>query len=220
MAGPAFRSATSDGETSGTSITLTAPAGISDNDILLAFIYKEDTGAVTYPSGFTEKQTVTQTASDPDFKCYLAWKRASSESGNYTFSWTNNVWRAGLIMAISGAILSGDPFDVAPSTNAPGSASATVTATGITTLTADTLLVALGAAFSSFTWTEPSGMTERVDYNNVSAATVAQAGIGATGDKSFTASGSDFNAAMLAAIKPVAAAAFDAKKASAFSVFF
>ena len=213
MASPAFRSASSGGEATGTGITLTAPSGIVNNDILLAFIYKENTAdAITYPSGFTEKTTVTQPATL--FKCYLAWKRASSESGDYTFSWASDVWRAGLIMAISGAITSGDPFDVAPSTNAPALPSDSVVASGITTQTVDTLLVAFAGIFSSFTWTPPSGMTERVDFNNVSAATVAQAAIGASGDKTFTASGSDVYTTMLAAI-----AGFNVKKASSFLTF-
>jgi hypothetical protein len=70
-----------------TSVTVTAPSNIQDGDILVAFISafratNATTGDITVPEGFTKiEQQITSTR----YKCAMFWKRANSESGNYTF---------------------------------------------------------------------------------------------------------------------------------------
>lgn len=67
-----------------TTVVVTAPAGIQDGDILLAFFMIEDENATdTPPTGFIEIDLSTTTATTQQWSYY---KIASSESGNYTFT--------------------------------------------------------------------------------------------------------------------------------------
>ena len=70
--------------TAGTSCLVTAPSGIVDDDILIFMLDRAVvTGTVTL-SGFTQLSLTTHDGGT----LYVAWKRASSESGDYTASWT------------------------------------------------------------------------------------------------------------------------------------
>jgi hypothetical protein len=65
------------------SMTIPAPSGIEDDDILVLTFYRYGTyGGVTVPTGFSEP-VVGALSSDTIRVC---WKRASSESGNYTIT--------------------------------------------------------------------------------------------------------------------------------------
>ena len=80
--------------TAGTSCTVTAPGGISDDDIL---IYALDravaSDSITWPSGFTQLWATTYAGGS--MSC--AWKRASSESGNYQASWSTSSRNVGIV---------------------------------------------------------------------------------------------------------------------------
>lgn len=103
---------------SGAAITMAAPSGIADGDILIAIVNSASNGAVVSITGFTNKsnRTTTNRAGSQN----ILWKRASGESGNYTTNAAGGIlW--GFVMKISGAIASGDPFDgvaLSDSTNA------------------------------------------------------------------------------------------------------
>lgn len=203
----AYRSSTSNSVTQSTSSTLSAPSGLVDNDILLYLLYIESSTTVTWPSGFTQKASLT--AADSSFKVYVAWKRAASESGTYSPSWGSNAWRQGVLLAISGAITTGDPFDVAVGTNAPGSETNTLTLASITTATANSLVIAAGATFASLgaTPTAPSGHTLRFGANGEAWAIsdALKVTAGSTGSLQFTgASATGQTANLTLAIKPPA----------------
>ena len=162
-----------------------APAGLADNDIMLFWIYKENTAAVTWPSGFTEILSIA--ASDSSFAAYLAWKRAASESGNYTASWTGSVWRDGSIVAYRGCLASGDPQSGTAQAQANGSTNTPTTPT-MTTAHNNAMVVALCCNYQGYSaGSPPAGMTERVDFDDTGIADVIQASAGATGTKQFTA---------------------------------
>lgn len=71
-----------------TSIPVTAPTGIQNGDLLVAFIsVNRDAGTTplsTWPPGFN----IISSVSSPDVTLYTAIKVASSESGNYTFTFS------------------------------------------------------------------------------------------------------------------------------------
>lgn len=65
--------------------TITAPSGIQDGDLLVAVCLNQSSGTtVTYPSGFVQVFGDSTTNGS-----YIAIKYASSESGNYTFTWSS-----------------------------------------------------------------------------------------------------------------------------------
>jgi hypothetical protein len=181
----AFRSMTTAGGGAATSVTNTPPAGLSDNDILVFVIYKENTNVVTFPAGFTE--WFSRNASDTSFQMSVAWKRAASEAGNYVASWTGSVWADGVLTAYSGAITSGDPADATAVSQANGDESGQCSCPSITTATANAMRIAIGEVFIGLSGaTPPSGMTERVDFDDTTVADQIQASAGASGAKVFS----------------------------------
>ncbi len=87
---------------------MSAPASIADDDILIISVLVNYGGATltgkSLPSGFTELWNTWQATSGDHW--VVGWKRASSESGSYTFAWTADtqyVYADGIIAAYSGA---------------------------------------------------------------------------------------------------------------------
>lgn len=112
----AFRSVSAAGKAgAGTSITVPAPAGIVDGDILLALGSNGHglTTGMTYPDGtWTSIRNFDHTTGGPGGG--LGWKRASGESGDYTFDFPgagSSVNRVAWIIVISGALASGNPIN-------------------------------------------------------------------------------------------------------------
>lgn len=184
MASPSQRSASNAGNATGTNLTVTPPAGIADNDILLAVLYREG-GSWTLPSGWTQLFDVADFNANATVT--VAWKRAASESGSYTFNLSASVWRIATMVAIQGAVTTGSPFDGTGS-DAPNSAS--IVASSISPATAATLIVFLTANFDGVPLTaSSSGMNLRVGLGGCEIWDVAQAASGASGSKTFTQTG-------------------------------
>lgn len=172
-----------------TTSTVTAPASIADGDILLFYLLCDTNGTVTLPTGFTNF-----TGSPYNNAGYLgaglwifaAWKRAASESGNYSATHTSRS-TAGMMAAYRGCIASGTPTDATPTTNQ--GTSTTPTWTGVTTATDGTLLVAYGNGDTT-AGTSSSTMTERNDFNAAPDSgmlyDIVQTSAGATGNKTAT----------------------------------
>lgn len=186
----AIRSQTSTTYASRTNTVLTAPTGLANNDILLAFIFSaaQTTGPVpTPPTGFTQIGTSTSVTDGGGFngKFSVFWKRAASESGSYTFT-HSAASSQGVLLAISGAVTSGSPVDVFSSNSglAPnvGVGNNSSTATGVTTTAANDLLLYLAHDWAgSGALSPPTGFTELFDglvYGASKALTTA----GATGN--------------------------------------
>ena len=105
--------------TASASCVVTAPSGIADDDILIFSLERADvTAAITWPSGFSELFSTTHDGGTTS----CAWKRASSESGNYTASWTGNTINVGIVYAISGADTVGTPVTIGTTSTGTGTA--------------------------------------------------------------------------------------------------
>ena len=184
----------------GTSIVVTKPTNLADDDVLYAFLARDNSSAadaVTAPSGWTKLGS-----SEIDNGTFTAgiYRKvivtASGEPSNYTWSWGSSEKALAWIVRITGADTT-TPEDATPSNNTGNSI--TPRALAVTTTTADTLLLACGGKSDKVVdnWTAPSGMTEFFDlvttgggagsaHCSAGAAEVNQAGIGSTGNKDFT----------------------------------
>ena len=125
---PAFR-ATNIASGTGTSATVTKPAGTAANDILIATVVTDVDELTTAPSGWTP--LTPSVFSDETARTSFFWRRAGgSEGASYIFTWTTSAEYHAAVSAYSGAITTGNPFDnVVYSTSTTGTthtASATV----------------------------------------------------------------------------------------------
>ena len=160
---------------SGGTMTITAPSGIADDDILATFIFMDgDAGAPTI-SGFTRDDNFT--TSQGTAEVFFLWKRASSEAGNYDVTWTGNEEVSGIMIRVSGCRTGLSPVaDTQTGTTGTGT---TATPTQITTSLDDTLVLAAVAvdrdrvdaadAPSGTGWTEvgTSGVSTGAGANSV-----------------------------------------------------
>lgn len=204
----AFRSITSLSGATRTNSTLTAPSGLSNDDILVLILYMENNITPTPPTGFAQWSQANNSTIDT----WIWWKRASGESGSYTTTHAS-AWTEGALLAVSGATTSGTPEDPAPSANTGNST--TITATGITTTLNDDLIIFVGASFTTGSYTPPTGttptFTERYDgAGDLNVDTGGWASHGATGNKTQTSSGNEWTG-QLVSVK-VASAATDTQE--------
>ena len=187
----AFRSLTSTTYASRTNTVGTAPAGLTDGDIIVAsLLLGASTSAptATPPAGFNQPVGSPTNRSDSggfNGKLFKFWKRASGESGSYTFTHTSASSQL-ILEAYSGAAATGDPIDVLSVNSGTGDIT---TATGITTTANDELLI-----WHSHDWTgggtlsPPSGFTTQFtgSGNLLFSARSVQALAGASGNKTQT----------------------------------
>lgn len=203
----------------GTSASMAVPAGVAADDIVLAFLYKENANAVTPPAGFTEFITVPAT----DHTLHGFWKRATgADSGTYTFGWTTSNWREGFAVAYSNCVTSGNPYEaLATAVNN----TAGTTSPGVTTapLTDNARVLWVSTSFAGGTWTVPANYARRQAAPASSDVIMADRvwnGTGTTGAVSGSITASGRMTAALFALKPFAGGGgpppFDPKTASMF----
>ncbi|HEV7781493.1 MAG TPA: T9SS type A sorting domain-containing protein [Chitinophagaceae bacterium] len=216
-----FRAAASNTGTT-TSITVTKPAGVVTNDVMIAVIAAQGTTAdATAPAGWTKidgSDLDGQTSRNGTvfYKVALA-----GEAANYTFTLgagANHV--AASISAFFNVNVSGlTPFDVAPGTIQVNDASTTVTAAAITTVSpgAAIIMCAMSAGktgtHSAWAATSPASLAEVSDAGqgdgdngaSVGSAWALRAAAGATGNGTTTLSDEERNGGILLALKPVLA---------------
>jgi hypothetical protein len=203
-----------------TNTTVTAPASIANNDVMLAWIITAGASEAvnpTAPAGWTEIGTaidVTDLASfNLEARCYI--KVASSESGNYTWTHTSSSSQGSI--TVYRGVDTTTPQDATSTANsgfATGVGNVS-TATGLTTVTNGAWIVFLGFdwADSSNNLSPPTGMTERLDVVLSYAATEEWATAGATGNRSHVdnsniASNSRWGA-RLVALRPAGGTAYN-----------
>lgn len=186
----AFRSVSATTYASRTNTTITAPSGIVNGDILLLLILTggASPATATLPAGFTA--LVTDSVSDGSFTVnrILAWKVASSESGDYTCTHAAGSSQGAIVCVSDGNT------GVTPTFSNNEGSGGTTTALGITTPSDAALVVFFvhnwGDAASGFA-SPPAGttptFTQRFDYTAgtglIYVATGVLATAGATGDK-------------------------------------
>lgn len=194
----AFRSSSIISGADGVDAAVPVPAGVAAGDIVEVFLYKEDTGAVTPPAGFTQKAAVTSGNASQVYGFYLFWKRlTAADTGTYVFTWTATVWREAIAVAHSGRVATGDPYDGTQSggTNDVATAFSTtnVTVLNVSATPANSGGDAVGA-WTNFNgginWTPPANYTERQDGDVSCVDTRDSITAGSTGNVTATASSS------------------------------
>jgi len=188
--------------------TLVAPAGISDNDILVTMVGNDSYSTFTPPgAGWTQWASSVAGTSRA---CALWWKRASSESGDYI--WTTagaSYWRATMTV-VKGCKASGDPANVGVSNTPYVISDANIQAAALTP-TVPVCLLWAGLAWHATDWTitVPTGFTiqgsQANNYWGVHIATKLNQAEGATGEISGTCNGGTtiIKHAFMVALEPV-----------------
>lgn len=223
----AFGTSSSVTEATAVNCTYTAPASIANGDLLMIwhimFLAGGTPPTPTPPAGFSQVPGITWpinvagfTAAD-HITCWLWYKIAASESGNYTVTHTSSV-RRGWMARITGANTT-TPFAPNPTSNAgvapTGNLPITSTFLGLTTSVDSELIMAIGTDWndSANNLTPPAGstptFTERVDIGGAYLATGLLSPAGATGNKTMTNNSGVNNpwATVLAAVQPSGGAA-------------
>lgn len=87
------------GVATGTSLTISAPSGIQDGDLLIIYAaYSRTDDDFTLPPGFTNIPIANAGGS---IRGVMGWKIASSESGDYVINWSGSAQCAGAVLRIS-----------------------------------------------------------------------------------------------------------------------
>lgn len=164
MTSPTFVNKATGGNSTAANVTVNVPASTVDDDLLIIFLSKDDTAAVTWPGGWT---IITENTAN-SFYGGVGWKRASGEPANYTWTFTST-WRDAIMLAYRGvaqAAQAPNPLDPdtppAATTSVANTGSQTWATNNITTLTTDTIAVALFNYIGTSGWgADPSGWTAR-----------------------------------------------------------
>src|SRR5262245_14862679 len=216
MAAPAFGTAGTQVQTTASTMNVDVPDSVAAGDIIVVTVFIETTGGDATVTGLA-----TDFAFAPDgqivvsggnnHRQYVMWKRATgadSTAGTYDFTLSSSHYFNAQAIRYTGAVGSGDPWDVTNSAES-GATSGTVTpAVSDTTTVADTLLIWSGTNWSGGSWTPPTSFTERRDTGDgvCTVADLAQAAAGATGSITGTCTSSDRRTAWLGALKSEAVA--------------
>ncbi|MFM7234360.1 MAG: hypothetical protein ACKOZM_07190, partial [Flavobacteriales bacterium] len=198
----------------GTTLTINKPTGVVAGDVMLVNISQlGNSGTDASLTGWTLSQAVTiptTGGASNGRRAMVLYKVAGDlEPTSYSFTLGSGVSSAvGSIVAFSG-VDNAAPIDASGSYTT-SSGNTTVSATTITTQTANAAVIMFGAAASNPTWsswtaTNPSSLTELYDNQSASASVGAAWAIlttaGATGGASATLSSSQRNAGVLIALR-------------------
>jgi|GEM_PF-3962768 len=193
--------------TTGSSITISKPACTAFNDLMVAHLALDASGAVTVtpPAGWTQIRALNNTNYIYSVTFYKA--ADVSEPASYTFFGSG-----GTVWSLSGAILTyrgidtGNPIDAENGQNTPSGTSHSTPS--IITTVPNTIVAAFFAVDynGSGPWTPPAGMTERYDingtYEDIEGADAPQPAAGATGIKTATCASPDKGTAQIIALRP------------------
>jgi hypothetical protein len=181
MTAPAFETASSATDTSGTATTLTVdkPASTAEGDLLWALVQAFKSGNdISVHAWSSSGWAVDQHASygsGNNRRSAVLWKVAGgSEPSTYDFTFGIAASLYGGILRISGAHAT-TPLAAAPAAATGASSVPNPPASG-TVASGDYLAIA-AAAHSNASETPPAGYDERVDASNVEIATLSLAGV-------------------------------------------
>lgn len=186
-----------------TSAAIPVPVGVADKDIVTVGIYKENTAAITAPSGFTLKSSDTTNATTQG-ALWVYWKRLSAaDTGTYSFSWTGASYAGGHAIAARGCVETGDPWAgsvfIGRTANNSG---ATISGS------AGSVSGGLGISFVSSwatatrTWTAPSGWTREEQTINMATGEKTSMPATTTGTILWTGNGNDYYQMFLGTLMP------------------
>jgi MSHA biogenesis protein MshQ len=193
------------------SVTVGQPAGLAQDDVLIAQVTVKGAVSVTPPGALGDWTLVDSTSTSGSAMTQAVfWRRVGvigSEPASYTFSFSSNARASGAVSAYRNVDTLGSPLNVSGVTSANGAAS--ITLPTLTTTQANTMLVALlGSSRAANGHSVPTGMTaERYEVDtsagpngvNASLDDQVQAAAGSTGAKTATMSNAtDYVAHLLA----------------------
>jgi hypothetical protein len=191
-----------------TSVTVPKPTtGVTAGDVLIAEINADDAPSIAAggtPAGWT--QVITPLAVNTSAKLFVYYKVVgASEPADYTWTLTTAVkWNA--IMTSYHGVNTANPFDTAASTKVNATGATTLVVPGVTTGTAGAMVVGgVGVNNGTVTLTPPSGWTESNESTGAQSAELAhqeRPTAGATGNATWTLSGTYGSAGWLRALKP------------------
>ncbi len=209
MTAPAFGTAGTQLQGTGSTMNVDVPDSVAAGDIIVVTAFVDTTVTITgLATDFAQAADSPQTVSAPSgvHSIYVMWKRATgadSTAGTYDFTLSGSTYRNAQAIRYTGAVASGDPWDV---TNGVQSGDVNDTVSPVvsdTTTVANTLLVWAATNWAGGTWTPPTGFTERRDSGDgvCTVADLVQPPAGATGSVTGTCTGSDKRTAWLGALK-------------------
>lgn len=185
-AAPAYRSHTVSAFATAADITATEPASCATNDIEVATLLRESTTAITGATGWSQSfngttMSVDTTAGTP-YRVTNWWIRRTGSAPSLTWTFASS-FRGIAIVCYSGAVTSGDPFDIATSALRDTLLAKTWPNVSGSTSTTDELLIWVGNGSDvGGAGTPPTGFTERADAaTGMEIADLAQAATGTTG---------------------------------------
>ena len=186
--------------TASSTVSVTKPAGTVAGNVLVSCLALNG-GSVAgtgVPAGWTPVASVTAQANPKVFGYYKV--ATASEPASYTWTLASSVAGGGGVARYSGA----SGVDGA-ATSASGSSAASGTVAGVTTTTANAMLVGcMGVNSSSVTLTSPAGLSQawEVGDRRFELADGRQATAGGSGAKTWTFSASREWAGWLVALRP------------------
>src|SRR5438874_3383276 len=173
---------------SSNTLTINKPAGVVQNDVMIASIsVGPSTATIAPPSGWALVRRMDNANGTSNSLAVYSKVAGAAEGASYDWTFSSgNTGAAGGIMAFSGA----DP--VLETDSGVNTASGTASATNsVTTALSNTMIVTSHGIGSASTWTPPTGMAETVDATGGSAALemnyVLQSAAGASGTKTASA---------------------------------
>ena len=219
MAVPVIESSATNTSTLGYN-TVTKPSGVSNGDVLIGCLFKEDNQTVAVPTGFTSAITRSTSEGD-DGWCGICYKHitdASSEPSNYSWTWSGGEPSGAIIYRVSGV----DTDDLTHATASGGDTSTEqdIDMVAITTTVDECLIIFVGGiwgfglpSMTLGTYTAPTNWTKDFEWGNLSKNGIegctghrelASAGTSPAATWSYTGSGADFDLHCLVALSPSA----------------
>jgi hypothetical protein len=204
----AFRSK-SYATSTGSSVTPTEPAGAAQNDILFMFFILGNTApTITPPTGWS---TLHSFATTNGVAIRLFWIRRGASAPSYAVSWGSSFYYEVSVTAWSGAITSGNPYDVSATSGVTSRNPPNPDCPSVTTTVANTMVIAFGMSWSGWMSggaTAPAGYTGAdlgAQATDLAIAYKSKAAIGAEDPAAY--SGTQFNstdavAEITVALKP------------------
>ena len=196
QAAPAWQASSAIAASTGADVTVTLPTHAAGDILLLQVIVRDVNDTITWPSGWTQLATVDRGTTA---RYWWAWKRAASSAETNPLvdknTTTGDTYAA--VTTYRGALAASDPWDVIGTPNT--STTAAHVLNGVTTATADSLIIASvsgednSAASTTYSATDPTSLTQRLYDESVTgsdgacaAGAGAKAATGATGNVTAT----------------------------------
>lgn len=204
----AYRSQASLTNGSRTTTTVSMPAGVQAGDVVLVFCSTGNSAsvAITPPASLSANPVVNLSYSDtnPPWTVNMrVWRYAVVGTGDpASFAFTHSSASSEACAIAFSGVDASTPLDATPATNAASGTTSTMT--GLTTVTADAMLVGYRGSWDGNAITPPAGWTERLDQPVTWIATRPAASPGSTGNFSVPAGngGSYPYGTMLVALRP------------------